>query len=411
MSSRREDQARLGLQIQAARESAGYTQQEVGDLLELSRSTIADIEAGRRRVDTLLLRDMAALFGVQPWQLLTPPDRSSEIEELRKELFKELDMAGVSASNKQKIGRFWQMLDDFSWLRREFDQPYKENPLLAEARQFPSRAPEYLVEAEADRVRKLLGLGDFPLCGELEDLRYLIENRGIPVFMWPLDREPISGLYLRYPELGPILLVNASQVRWRQVFTLAHEFGHVWLHQHEHVVASRIFAPEPKRDKRVIERQANTFAAEFLMPEEGVKRAVATLAIEEGMSSADVVRLQRYFGVSYQAMIVRLKSLRFISPQRYEDLRQESPVRVALRLGYEIDDSEVGKSSEIPFNQRFPVAYMSLVLQAWYRDEIGEGKAAELLHVDRFTLNEFVRRIEQYVRDQQQEEVPTDVGG
>ena len=411
MSNRREDQTRLGQQIREARESAGYTQQDVADRFELSRATIADIEAGRRRVDSLLLRDLASMFGVQPWAFFSVPDRESEVEALRRELFQELDTAEVSADDKAQIGRFWQMLDDFTWLRNELDQSTAPNPLLEEARHFPSRAPNYLVEAEADRVRDLLGLGDFTPHSELAYLRHLIEDYGIPVFMWPLEREPISGLYLRYPGLGPVLLINASQVRWRQVFTLAHEFGHVWLHRHEHVVASRIFAPEAKRDKRVIERQANTFAAEFLMPEEGVKRAVATLEANDGMSSADVVRMQRYFGVSYQAMLVRLKSLRFISSQRYEELRQESPVRVALRLGYEIDDSEVGRSGEIPFDKRPPLAYVSLVLQAWYSDEIGEGKAAELLDVDRFTLNRFVKDLEAYMQRQQQEEVPPGVGG
>ncbi len=401
---REEEQRKLGQRLKQAREAAGYSQQEAAELLDLSRPTIADIEAGRRRVDSLLLRELAGLYGVQPWELLGPADETSNTVQVREALFAEIESAKVLGSDKQQIARFWQTLEHFARLSQEVG---RVKPSLPEnGRGFNARVPDYLVEAEADQVRTLLGLGDFPL---RVDLRYLIESRGIPIFLWPLSPDPISGLYLNYPELGPVLLVNASQVKWRQVFTLAHEFAHVWLHRQEHVVASRIFAPQG--DPRVIERQANTFAAEFLMPEEGVKRAIALLGLEGPLMAQDVVRLQRYFGVSYKAMLVRLKNLRLITQEYFETLSRESPVRIALQLGYEVDASEVGEVRDLPFYEQLSMEYMALVFQAWEQGKIGEGKAAQLLGTDRHSLHEFVRFLEELMRKQQEEIVPSEVGG
>jgi len=404
MVVRRDEQVRLGQRLKQAREAAGYTQEEVARLMGLSRPTVADIEAGRRRVDSLLLRDLAALFGVRPWELLGPADEASKKARLRKLLFAELESSGASASDKKQIARFWQILEHFARLSKEMRR--KKPALPEDGRRFKSRVPDFLVEAEALRARELLGLGDSPMPG---DLRYLIESRGIPVFFWPLERDPISGLFLNHPELGPVLLVNATQVRWRQVFTLAHKFGHVWLHCHEHALVSRIFSPEG--DPRVVERQANSFAAEFLMPEEGVKRWVAALNIEGPFTAEDVVRLQRAFGVSYKAMLVRLKNLRMITQEHFEKLSRESPVRLALQLGYEIDRSEVGDVREPRFYERLPMEYVVLVLQAWEEGLIGEGKAAEMLDTDRYSLNEFLRLLEEVKRRQQEEDVPLGLGG
>ena len=405
MSERKDAQLELGRRLKQARTAAGYTQQQVAELLKLSRPTIADIESGRRRVDSLLLRDLAGLFGVHPWEFLEPADdETSKTARLRQALFEEIGAAQASAADKEQIAQFWQMLEHFARLSKGVES--KKPPLPEEGRHFTTRVPSYLIEAEADRVREAIGLGEFPLQG---DLRHLIEGRGIPVFRWPLEPNVISGLFLNHPVLGPVLLVNASQVRWRQNFTLAHELAHLWLHRREQVVAGRLFAAG--RDPRLIETQANIFAAEFLMPGQVLRRAIAALGVEGPRTAEEVVRLQRYFGVSYRAMLVRLKRLRMIKREQFEHLGERSPVRLALQLGYEIDSSEVGESRELRFYEQLPTEYVALVLRAWDDGLIGEGKVAQMLGTDRYSLNEFMRLLEKVRREQQEEVVPAGIGG
>jgi len=411
----------LGRRLKQAREAAGYTQEEAAQLLDVSRSTLADIEAGRRRVDTVLLRKLAVLYGRHPWELLGREDTEEEqtrraVALVRDALLDGLKNAQVSETDRQEILKFWATLERFAQLRRELSLEPEVGPveetkgLLPEGKikVFKSRVPYYLIEAEADRARHALGLDDSPV-GGLEALRHRLESLGVPIFLWPLEPDPISGLYVRHPELGPVVLVNASQLRWRQVFTLAHEFAHVWLHRHEHVVVGRIFTGQ---DTRAVEKQANSFAAEFLMPERAVKRAIALLDIER-LRPRDVVRLQRYFGVSYKAMLVRLHRLRIIRREHLDELEKVSPVRLALELGYPLHISEIegAQKRELPFYEQLPRIYLEAVLRAFEEDRIGEGKAAELLGIDRYTFHDYLKTIEEEAKRQRQETVPNDVGG
>ncbi|HDN19557.1 MAG TPA: ImmA/IrrE family metallo-endopeptidase [Candidatus Acetothermia bacterium] len=407
----------LGRRLKQAREAAGYTQEQAAKLLGISRSTLADVEVGRGRVDTVLLRKLAALYGKSPWELLGSAPEAAQVRraaaQVRDTLLNELDKVGVSFDDRREILEFWGTLERFARLRQELElEP--ETPAvkglsdLGKAKLIKSRTPDFVIEAEADRARHALGLDDAPI-GNFEALRYRLESLGVPVFLWPLDPDPISGLYVRHPELGPVVLVNASQLRWRRVFTLAHEFGHVWLHRHEHVMVGRIFTGQ---DSRAIERQANTFAAEFLMPEEAIKRTIALLGIAEP-TPEDVVRLHRYFGVSYKAMLVRLHRLRIIRRDRLEELERVSPVRLAHELGYPWPEDiwKGPEKPEVPFHERLPGRYVQAVVRAFEEGRLGEGKAIELLGTDYYSFHNYLKRTEEAARRQQRESVPADIGG
>jgi len=392
------DGGNLGERIKRARDLAGYTQTEVAELLGKSRSTIAEIEGGRRRVDSLLLRDLAGLFGVAPWELLGPSPEPRGTTALREALFRSAAEDSISASDRKELAKFWQAVERFARLAEGAGRPKPNLPAISR----PSRTsiPQYVLEGAANEARAWLTGGHRPVYWELDSLRKRLEEQDIPVFLWLLEREPISGLTLNHPRLGPIVLVNASQLRWRQLFTLAHELGHVWLHRHHQVVISRTMGTTS------IERQANTFAAEFLMPEAEVKQAFASLRHRGEISPAQVVALRQTFGVSYKAMLVRLKTLRIIQEEQLQRLSEVSPASIAARLGYKLDPTEVGEVPEIPFYERYPREYLEFVFGAWGAGEIGEGKVAELLDTDRYSLSEYVRRVEATHAAQQREMVP-----
>lgn len=56
--------------IRIAREDAGLTQNQLAKLMEVSRPTVSEIEAGRRKVSAEELGKMADLFGVSTEWLL-----------------------------------------------------------------------------------------------------------------------------------------------------------------------------------------------------------------------------------------------------------------------------------------------------------------------------------------------------
>jgi Zn-dependent peptidase ImmA (M78 family) len=110
----------------------------------------------------------------------------------------------------------------------------------------------------------------------------------------------VSGMLL--PPQRQIWL-NAAEGAPRRRFTLAHELGH-WVCQHLEGKSAPVYCraadvhPEPTAADRALEREANVFAAELLMPEDEVREAWA------GDSEASAAR----FGVSGEAMRWRLFS-------------------------------------------------------------------------------------------------------
>jgi len=113
------------------------------------------------------------------------------------------------------------------------------------------------------------------------------------------QREPFSSEAALVPSgEGLAIKVSAGSERRRR-FTIAHEIGHYVLHESGPRYERGGSVNEAARWR---EREADTFAAELLMPEHMVRHAV----LEEG---ADARRLADRFEVSVQAMSIRLRRL------------------------------------------------------------------------------------------------------
>lgn len=117
------------------------------------------------------------------------------------------------------------------------------------------------------------------------------------------DPQGLSGYFVRQDPVhrGPAIYFNASDSLVRRRFTVAHELGHMVL---GHRDAPRD-GPDAFRSgtRDPIERAANQFAAELLMPAEAVRRAVVSgrFASLEELASA--------FRVSPAAMNYRVTNL------------------------------------------------------------------------------------------------------
>jgi Zn-dependent peptidase ImmA (M78 family) len=114
------------------------------------------------------------------------------------------------------------------------------------------------------RYGERFGAGKFPVPVEsiAEDLLGLAVDR--------VEME-CSGMLL--PDERRIL-VNASEPETRQRFTIAHELGH-WICQCLEATVEPVYcrADEVDESAKSLEREANVFAAELLMPEEAVRVA------------------------------------------------------------------------------------------------------------------------------------------
>jgi IrrE N-terminal-like domain len=169
----------------------------------------------------------------------------------------------------------------------------------------PGPVTDQRAHALRARYHELFGRQELPVPVEsiAEDLL------GLTIYEEDLD--VLSGVL--YPDERRIE-VNASDIPARKRFTVAHELGH-WVCQclegRGHEVMCRVEDLSPDVD-RTLEREANVFAAELLMPEPAVRAAAA---------EADAARR---FGVSSQAMQWRLYSFGLAErPTTSADLARE----------------------------------------------------------------------------------------
>ncbi|MGB9835072.1 MAG: ImmA/IrrE family metallo-endopeptidase [bacterium] len=127
----------------------------------------------------------------------------------------------------------------------------------------------------------------------LEDFK----KRGVRVIFWPL--KTCSGALYLYRDHW-FCFVNSLEPITRQRFTLAHELYHFDFHRE----LSDLFTDFGGKD--YFEREANKGAAEYLMPASLIFAAYEALH-NSGFYSVEV--MSAYFGVSKQAMSIRLKEL------------------------------------------------------------------------------------------------------
>lgn len=150
------------------------------------------------------------------------------------------------------------------------------------------------------------------------DLDAIIRLVGAEVRLEKADQEVSGGLY-RLPQ-STIIGVNAEHPPVRRRFTIAHELGHLVLHDLPVFVdrtfpANGPFAGTPlfKRSHvsstatDPIEIEANRFAACLLMPRSFLEKDLAEVAFP--VRADDVDRLATLYEVSAQAMTFRLTNL------------------------------------------------------------------------------------------------------
>jgi Zn-dependent peptidase ImmA (M78 family) len=120
----------------------------------------------------------------------------------------------------------------------------------------------------------------------------------------------VSGLLVRTNESATIG-VNVTQMRVRQRFTIAHELGHlllhqgIWSHKDEGFLVN-FRSAKSSEATNVEEIEANFFAASILIPKQFLDQDNAIRALDSDTAVRD---LARKYNVSRHAMSLRLANV------------------------------------------------------------------------------------------------------
>lgn len=168
-------------------------------------------------------------------------------------------------------------------------------------------------ERQAEKIIENAQITSWPV-----SVDHLAKERGIKVRYVPLDDE-LSGMCF-YKNGVAFVGVNALHALNRQRFTIAHEIGHIILHQDElqndraHVdktitILRRDGATAQGTVK--IEIQANQFAAALLMPQALIRKYMNNQHLDYGVIQDEdaIEEMAKAFVVSSTAMAFRIGNL------------------------------------------------------------------------------------------------------
>jgi Zn-dependent peptidase ImmA (M78 family) len=174
------------------------------------------------------------------------------------------------------------------------------------------------VEQLATAVREFIGISlDQLAAWQDEDValkmwRDALCRVGIFTFKDAFELDEYSGFCL-FDEEFPIIYVNNSSTKTRQIFTLFHELAHLIFHTSGIDTLTDEFVPRIQGEAQRIEVLCNRFAAEFLVPTIAFNVAIAGRAPSE----ATAISLAANFGVSREVIYRRFLDRGLIDEATY----------------------------------------------------------------------------------------------
>lgn len=150
----------------------------------------------------------------------------------------------------------------------------------------------------------------------LKAWRKALLDVGVYVFKDAFKQDGYSGFSL-YDSEFPIIYVNNSTAKTRQIFTLFHELAHLLFHTSGVDTLEDDFMDDLARDKQQIEIICNRLAACILMPEDVFDQELAKRPHSES-SEDKAAKLARRFNVSREAIFRRFLERGLIAEAEYE---------------------------------------------------------------------------------------------
>lgn len=172
------------------------------------------------------------------------------------------------------------------------------------------KAKKYTSPTEAGRIlREFWGLGEEPV----SDMIRVLEENGIIVTMFRTSTDDIDAFSQLVEVDGrDIFLVALSKNKDTAVrthFDVAHELGHIMLHEWSEDVETLTREQFKEREK-----EANEFAAAFLLPETHFRRDVSAYS----NNLEYYIQLKKKWKVSVAAMLYRSCDLALITQNQYQ---------------------------------------------------------------------------------------------
>ena len=261
-----------------ARESRGLSQSMLAKKMGISQGILSRIETGSMKTSEDMLNKLED-FLEYPQKFFFQIGRT---------------YPGISYHRKRKSipQKTINKVDaSINILRLHFEKLLKNIEFLENnIPDFPIEKDQVKAQDIARAVRQRLMLPK----GPVDNLTKVVEDAGCIIMHCDFGTRMLDGLSLCVPTLPPMMFINKDIPGDRLRFTIAHELGHIVMHQY--------FTP-------TMEDEANEFAAEFLMPAQDIRSELTGISLEK------LASLKMRWKTSMQSILMRASHLNKI-PER-----------------------------------------------------------------------------------------------
>ncbi|MGK7664250.1 MULTISPECIES: helix-turn-helix domain-containing protein [unclassified Marinovum] len=277
-----------GKRLAAARKRRQLTAKGLAELCGLSPVTITRLEAERNEADPATVERIARVLSYPGdyFMQMDPPALSKEMVSFR-------SLTNMSAREREAaFAAGGAGVEMFAWAERTFALPGLALPDLRSA-------AEQSPESAAELLRQHWNLGDRPIAAVLK----VFEARGIRILGLAEDTKNVDAFSFWMDDV-PYMFLNSFKTAERSLFDAAHELGHLTMHRHGMMGASR-----------VAENEANAFASAFLMP-----RSDVLARVPRYIDVKAILRLKKRWRVSAMALAYRLRQLDLLTEWQHRTI-------------------------------------------------------------------------------------------
>ena len=232
-----------------------------------------------------------------------------------------------------------------------------------------------IIEARAIecRPKEIYGLSN-PFLMAREQKCYL--------FRYPIGEDKTLGMMQKRRE-GAVIFTNSSVMLCREIFTFAHELGHLLLHADKEGLS---FKDDKMHQSPQVEREADYFTSCLLIPRAQLQHYLVDACkytCKEDIDALTVAMVMNEFSVSSQTALIALRDYGLIDSRHEESLRLELEGNVKKYLRAVQGDDRLLKAAEVI---RYPEEFMRIIRDNYKKNKIPKSMAEEFCA---FSLTEF----------------------
>ena len=176
-----------------------------------------------------------------------------------------------------------------------------------------------------------------------------------------------------YHSILPIIIINNSDAKKAQTFSLFHELGHLLKKKSE--------IDEWEDNYQGVENWCNELAANVLMPAKEFRSATRGHQVDD---LNDVSKIAKSFKVSSYACLVRMKQLRIIDFKTYQNLESKlKRFHQEQKRKLKESDAQISRSRPREVLDQYGHIYTKTIFQAYHNQEIGLHKLCKLFDLKR----------------------------